>query len=98
MTVCAIESRLLKIMLSCCPNEKERLESMTLGQLLREYINNKKQYNDVIPKEHEPLLNLCNLYRVFSVHPKEVEITKNKASAVLNLSIVFLTDKKTQVV
>ena len=97
MSVCAIESRLLKLMASAKPSEEEKLEDMTLGQLIREYIDNKEQYKSKIPEEHEHLLGLCNTYRIFSVHPKEVEITKNKASAVLNLSIAFLIDKKTQV-
>ena len=97
MSVYAIESRLLKLMLSVRPEKEKRLESMTLGQLLREYTDNKEQYNNVIPKKHEPLLDLCNVYRVFSVHPKGEEINKNKATAVLTLSIEFLTDEETQV-
>jgi len=96
MTVCAIESRLLKLMVSAKPSEEKKLEGMTLGQLIRDYIDNKEQYKSKIPEEHEHLLRLCNTYRILSVQPKEVEITKNKASAVLNLSIAFLTDEKTQ--
>ena len=97
MSVCAIESRLLKLMASAKSSEEEKLEDMTLGQLIREYLNNKEDYKSKIPEEHGHLLELCNTYRIFSVHPKEVEITKNKASAILNLSIAFLTDEKTQI-
>ena len=97
MSVCAIESRLLKLMLSVCVSskEEERLEKMTFGQLIREYISNKGQYKKIIPEKHEPLLDLCNVYRIFSVHPKKEEITKNLSSAILNLSILFLTDEET---
>ena len=97
MSVCAIESRLLKLMLSARPGEEEKLENMTLGQLIGEYIHNEEQYKNKIPKEHKHLLELCNTYRIFSVHPQKVEINKYKASAILNLSIDFLTDEKTQV-
>lgn len=99
MSVCAIESRLLKLMTNVCVSseEEERLEKMTFGQLIREYISNKGQYKNIIQKKHEPLLDLCNVYRIFSVHPKKGEITKGLSSAILNLSILFLTDEKTQV-
>ena len=97
MSVCAIESRLLKLMASATPSEEEKLGDMTLGQLIREYNDNNGRYKSKIPEEHRHLLGLCNSYRIFSVHPKGVEITKNKASAVLNLSIAFLTDEETQV-
>jgi hypothetical protein len=55
MTVCAIESRLLKLMTS----EEKKLGDMTLGRLIREYIDNKEQYKSKIPEEHEHLLRLC---------------------------------------
>ena len=99
MSVCAIESRLLKLMSNECvsPEGKEKLEKLTLGLLIREYSDNKVQYNNIIPKKHEPLLDLCNTYRVFSVHPKKEEIKKGLASAILNLSILFLTDENIQV-
>lgn len=97
MSVCAVESRLLRIMLSGKPEEKGKLEKMTLGQLIAEYLRNKEQYDNKIPEKHEPLLNLCNTYRVFSVHPKDEEIKEGLARAILNLSILFLTDEETQV-
>jgi len=97
MSVCAIESHLLKLMLCVRPEEEEKLENMTLGQLIREYIDNKEQYNNIIPKKHEPLLDLCNVYRIFSVHPKKEEIKKEQASAILKLSILFLKDEEMQI-
>jgi len=97
MSVCAIESHLLTLMLSVRSEEEDKLENMTLGRLIREYIDNKEQYTNIIPKKHEPLLDLCNVYRIFSVHPKKEEITKGLSSAILSLSILFLTDEETQV-
>lgn len=92
MSVSAIEFRLLDLMMSVTSDSK--LEDLTLGQLIREYLNNKKRYKNIIPKKHEALLELCNTYRIFSVHPKKEEITKAIANSILNLSFMFLLDKK----
>lgn len=92
MSVSAIEFRLLNLMQAANPDE--RLEKLTLGQLINEYLTNKEKYKNVIPKKHEPLLNLCNTYRIFSVHPKKEKIKKRTASATLNLTFEFLLDKK----
>ena len=92
MSVSAIEFRLLSLMMSICPDPK--LEELTLGQLIREYLDNKQNYGSVIPKKHEPLLEHCNTYRIFSVHPKKEEINKPIASSILNMTFLFLLDKK----
>jgi len=44
----------------------------------------------------EPLLQLCNTYRTFSVHPKKLKIKPTLAGSILNLSIEFLTDQDTK--
>jgi len=92
MSVSAIESRLFSLMKGVRPRAK--LKELTLGQLIREYLENKEEYSNVIPKKHEPLLEHCNIYRVFSVHPKEEEINKPIASSILNMTFMFLLDKK----
>ena len=92
MSVSAIEFRLFSLMMSICPDSK--LEELTLGQLIREYLEDKQKYGNVIPKKHEPLLEHCNTYRIFSVHPKKEEINKPIASSILNLTFLFLLDKK----
>ena len=92
MSVSAIEFRLFSLMVSMCPDSK--LEELTLGQLIREYLDNKQKYGSVIPKKHEPLLEHCNTYRIFSVHPKKEEINKPIASSILNMTFLFLLDKK----
>lgn len=91
MSVSAIEFRLLQLMKSTNPESK--LEEMTLGQLIEEYLKNKGEYQNVIPEKHEPLLRLCNTYRIFSVHPKTEEINKRVAESVLNLTLEFLLDR-----
>jgi hypothetical protein len=93
MAVCAIESRLLNLMKGTAPAKKDELDKLTLGSLIKEYLENKTTYKNIIPKKHEPLLNLCNEYRVFSVHPKEEPVSKNVAQAVLLLAFEFLLDK-----
>lgn len=92
MSVSAIEFRLFSLMNSVCPNPE--LEELTLGQLIGEYLDNKQRYSNVIPKKHEPLLQHCNTYRIFSVHPKKEKINKPVASSILNMTFLFLLDKK----
>jgi hypothetical protein len=96
MSVSAVESRLLKLMCQGCPEAKSDLDKLTLGQLINEYVNHKEKYKKVVPKVHEPLLDICNTYRTFSVHPKEVKITNGMATSILNLSIHFLIGDETQ--
>lgn len=91
MSVSAIEFRLLSLM--TYGNPEANLEKLTLGQLIKEYLDNKEKYRNVIPKKHEPLLNHCNIYRIFSVHPKREEINKPIASSILNMTFMFLLDK-----
>ena len=92
MSVSAIEFRLFSLMMAICPDPK--LEELTLGQLIREYLDNKQKYGNVIPKKHEHLLDHCNIYRIFSVHPKKEEINKPIASSILSMTFLFLLDKK----
>ena len=92
MSVSAIEFRLLNLMQAVKPDPK--LEKFTLGDLIYEYLQNKKEYKNVIPKKHEPLLNLCNTYRIFSVHPKKEKITTAIATSIINMTFAFLLDEK----
>lgn len=96
MSVSAVESRLLKLMCLASPRSEQELEKKTLGQLIYEYVNNKDNYKNVVPEKHEPLLQLCNTYRTFSVHPKKQKITSRLATSILNLAIEFLTDQDTK--
>ena len=96
MSVSAAESRLLKLMCLVSPESERELEKKTLGQLIYEYVNNKDNYKNVVPEKHEPLLQLCNTYRTFPVHPKKQKITGRLASSILNLAIEFLVDQDTK--
>lgn len=96
MSVSAVESRLLKLMCIVSPESERELEKKTLGQLIYEYVNNKDNYKNVVPEKHEPLLQLCNTYRTFSVHPKKQKITGRLASSIFHLSMEFLTDQDTK--
>ncbi len=91
MSVSAIEFRLLSLMMSECPDPK--LDELTLGQLIREYLDDKEKYGSAIPKKHQPLLEHCNVYRVFSVHPKREKITRSIASSIINMTFAFLLDE-----
>jgi len=92
MCVSAIEFRLLSLMMSKCPEPK--LEKLTLGDLIREYLDNKEKYANVIPKKYQPLLDYCNTYRVLSVHPKKEEITRSNATSIIYMTFSFLLDEK----
>ena len=61
-----------------------------------EYVENKETYKKVVPVRHEPLLELCNTYRRFSVYPKKQKITGMLAASILSLSIEFLIDPDTK--
>ncbi len=91
MSVSAIENRLYSLMQSKCPEAK--LDGLTLGQLIGEYTNNKEKYGKVVPRKHESLLDYCNNYRIFSVHPKKEKINSVNATAILCMTCSFLFDK-----
>lgn len=92
MAVTSIEFKLLGILKSANPENAHKLEEFTLGTLINEYLKNKEKYKNVIPKRHEPLLELCNTYRIFSVHPKKEKISNRITESVLNLTFEFLLD------
>jgi len=92
MSISAIESRLFSLMILKQPSTK--LEKLTLGGLIGEYLKNKKKYGNIIPRKHLPLLKYCSNYRIFSVHPKKEKINRLNATAVLCMTCSFLFDKE----
>jgi len=92
MSVSAVESRLLQLMCIANPSLKKELEEKTLGQLIHFYLENPNIYKNIVPKRHQPLLTLCNTYRIFSVHPKKQSISILSASSIFTLVLMFLTD------
>lgn len=94
MSVSTIEHRLLSLMKNA--KETTELDEMTLGALIREYLKHEKDdYKSLSLSRHRPLLELCNNYRIFSVHPKDEAINRKVATSVLNLTLEFLLDEKT---
>ncbi|NYT01076.1 MAG: hypothetical protein GKB99_05080 [Methanocellales archaeon] len=93
MAISAIESRLLYLMKSAQPKEK-KLDEMTLGTSISEYLDNKDKYSNVIPKRHEPLLELSNTYEIFSVHPKKETVARITTTTVLSSTLEFLLDSE----
>ena len=91
MAFSAIESRLLYLIKSAQPKETQ-LDEMTLGNSISEYLDNKEKYNDIIPKRHEPLLELSNTYEIFSVHPKKETIARAITITALSSTLDFLLD------
>jgi hypothetical protein len=98
MSVSAVEARLLALMCHASPEAKPRLERLTLGRLTFHYSAKKGQFKSVVPEKHEPLLSLCNTYRVFSAHPKKQNVTRAVASSILKLGVDFLIDPDTMLV
>lgn len=96
MSVSSIESRLFSLMKS--KNTEARIDRMTLGELISEYLKNEANYNNIIPKKHLPLLNYCNTYRVLSAHPKKEKITKSNATSIICMTCSFLFDDNCRVI
>lgn len=92
MSVSAIESRLLSLMQFKKPDAK--LEKLPLGELIREYLVNKKSYGNILPSKYLYLLQYCNKYRIFSVHPKKEKINRSNAKIILGMTCSFLFDKE----
>jgi hypothetical protein len=95
MSVSAVENRLYKLLKF--KNPEAKIDTFTLGQLIHEYTNNKENYGNFIPKKHEPLLDYCNYYRVFSVHPNKEKIKGSDSLAVLCMACSFLFDKSMKI-
>lgn len=90
MAVSAIEFRLHDFMKQLTPEAE--LDKLTLGQLMGECLDEKKPYLNRLPDRHRPLLELCNKFRIFSVHPKTTILGQNEAISVINLAFSFILD------
>jgi hypothetical protein len=94
MSVSAVERRLYSLMVSKNPIEEAKLEKFPLGALIKEYADNKERYGSVVLSKHLPLLDYCNVYRVFSAHPKKEKITRATATAIMGMTFSFLFDRE----
>lgn len=104
MSVSAVENRLHKLILK--KNKiiyRKDFEKSTLGGIISlfkkdAYLDPK--YNSlkkILPDKHKPLVEMLNIYRVFSAHPNDVVITNQIARTILSLSFLFLIDEDLQV-
>jgi hypothetical protein len=92
-----LESRLLGILKK--KNEsylksKKPTMRFTLGELIRTYLNNKEEFQTIIPAKYDSLLETCNSYRTYSAHAKNEELNRNDAQAVLSMTFSFLLDER----
>lgn len=96
MSVTAIESRLLNGMKAESKSSKPQnyssrdFDELMLGQIINEYEDNKGNYNNFIPEKFENIFRVANDYRIFSVHPKSVNVQKGEARSVLTNSFNLL--------
>lgn len=102
MCAVAIENRLYEVLKKVNSNALKRLaqkkrctpEKATLGTLINIYLENKDEFCRIVPPEHEKPLELLNKYRIFSAHPKKVELKVKSANVILNLTLAFLLDDR----
>lgn len=101
MSVSAVESRLHALIKKKDKGLYEReFSKATLGQMIVKVANAGNadpQFSKVIgliPPRHKPLLELLNVYRVYSAHPKGEEITAQIAESILHLSCALLIDPR----
>lgn len=104
LTVSAIESRLHYLIKTRYKKlYKKYFESATLGKLIAVFDEN--QYKDkeylpikkLLPREHKPLIEFLNIYRIYSVHPKEKTIGQKIAQSIINLSVLLLLDDRLKI-
>jgi len=89
MSGSAVEYRLFSLISE--RYEKKKAE-LTMGQVIREYTQNKEKYGSLIPEEHEPLLNYFTTHRVFSVFPEKENGEKPFATLTLCIACYFIFD------
>jgi len=101
MSVSAVEYRLHKLISK--KNKtiyRKDFEKATLGGIIAlfkdgQYLDKKYQpLKKILPIKHKPLLEMLNIYRIFSAHPNDVAITNQIAKSILSLSFSFLIDKE----
>lgn len=100
IAVSAVEARISEIVRR---NDEDlynsRFAKATLGQLIQLFDDKNTPKNPALsklmPRKHKPLVDLLNLYRVFSAHPKEEKITLQIADSIVKLSFTFMIDPAT---
>lgn len=83
---------------------KKYFENATLGELIKLF--NKNEYKNpifsslkkIIPEKHKPLLDLFNIYRIVSAHPKAASLDYKIADSIINLVFAFLLDPEVKII
>ena len=101
MAVSAVEHRLHRLLEKHDPRTyKMRFRDATLGAIVSVFRVNSSYQGSAfdrlrkrLPDKHRPLMELLNVYRIFSAHPKDEIVTHQTARIILALSFVFLMDE-----
>ena|GEM_PF-1843771 len=102
MAVSAVEHRLHKLLER--KNKtlyKAKFERGTLGSII-ELFRKDTRYSDrkydtfkkILPEKHNHLMEILNVYRIFSAHPKDEFISHQTAKSILAFSFLLLIDEK----
>lgn len=100
MSVSAVEHRLHKLLFKA--NRaiyKKHFEKGALGGIISlfrkgEYMEAEfKKLKKILPDRHKPLVEMLNIYRIFSAHPKDVVVSSKTAKAIVSLAFLLLIDK-----
>ena len=51
-----------------------------------------KKFKEILPIKHLPLMEMLNIYRIFSAHPKDELISSQTAKNIISLSFLLLLD------
>ena len=102
MAVSAVEARIIEmIRKKHAQLYRSEFSRYTLGQLIQVFDDHQykslkyAKIKKLMPPKHRPLLLLLNQYRIFSVHPKEEEVTPQISEAIIHLAFTFMCDKVT---
>jgi len=102
MAVSAVEYRLHQLFAKTSPKlYKKEFQRATLGGIIEVFRINSTRYTaskynklkKILPEKHRPLMEMLNVYRIFSAHPKDEVITTQTAKAILSLAFLLLIDE-----
>lgn len=99
MAVSAVEHRLHRLLERTNRRiYKAEFEKKTLGGIIAIFKKDAymatryKRFRNILPEKHKPLMEILNIYRIFSAHPNEERISNQTAKAILAFSFLLLVD------
>ncbi|UCE74358.1 MAG: hypothetical protein JSV56_01270 [Methanomassiliicoccales archaeon] len=101
LAVSAVEHRLHKLLERKNKSlYKKEFESATLGGIIElfrkdtRYKDNKyNKFKKILPEKHNHLMEILNIYRIFSAHPKDEYISNQTSKSILSFSFLLLIDE-----